>query len=203
MRSQTTETLLGRPLDETVTKSILQSTIALLQEIGFDDISIALVAKRAGCGRGAVYRRWKGKTELIVDAFGHRPVPHIELSGSPEQNLSAAIDAAIDEFAEHKVYMSGFVSAMREHPELKARYQSAMVQPMLDLLMRQIVSIIGEEHAALPLLAETVPGVLLHRLLISGVPIDRDAINESFLLVVRTLASKRPKINQPTSSKGL
>ena len=203
MRSQTTETLLGRPLDETVTKSILQSTIALLQEIGFDDISIALVAKRAGCGRGAVYRRWKGKTELIVDAFGHRPVPLIELSGSPEQNLSAAIDAAIDEFAEHKVYMSGFVSAMREHPELKARYQSAMVRPMLDLLMRQIVSIIGEEHTALPLLAETVPGVLLHRLLISGVPIDREAIKESFLLVVQTLASTRPKIYRSTSSKGL
>ena len=189
MRSQTSESLLGRPLDEVVTESILQATIALLQEIGFDDISIALVAKRAGCGRGAVYRRWKGKTELIVDAFGRRPVPHIELSGSPEQNLAAAIDAAIDEFAEHKVYMSGFVSAMREHPELKARYQSAMVQPMLDLLMRQIANIIGKEHTALPLLAEAVPGVLLHRLLISGVPIDRDEIKESFLLIIKTLGA--------------
>ena len=201
MRSRTTENLLGRPLDETVTDSILQSTIALLQEIGFDDISIALVAKKAGCGRGAVYRRWKGKTELIVDAFGHRPAPHIDLSGSPEQNLRAAIDAAIDEFAEHKVYMSGFVSAMREHPELKARYQSAMVRPMLDLLMRQIADMIGEEHSALPLLAESVPGVLLHRLLISGVSIDHNEINEAFLLVVKTLASTQQEVNRLTSPK--
>ena len=192
MRSQTSESLLGRPLDEVVTESILQATIALLQEIGFDDISIALVAKRAGCGRGAVYRRWKSKTELIVDAFGRRPVPLIELSGSAEQNLAAAIDAAIDEFAEHKVYMSGFVSAMREHPELKARYQSAMVQPMLDLLMSQIANIIGKEHTALPLLAEAVPGVLLHRLLISGVPINREEIKESFQLIIKTLGASHP-----------
>jgi AcrR family transcriptional regulator len=59
----------GRPRSEEARKAILQSTLELLKESGFTDLSIESIAAHAGVGKATVYRWWPNKAALVVDAF--------------------------------------------------------------------------------------------------------------------------------------
>ena len=59
----------GRPRSEQARKAILQSTLDLLKQVGFSDLSIEAIAARAGVGKATVYRWWPNKAALVIDAF--------------------------------------------------------------------------------------------------------------------------------------
>jgi len=58
----------GRPRDAQAERAILQATVELLSEVGFNQLSIEAVAARAGVGKPTIYRRWPSKPELVLDA---------------------------------------------------------------------------------------------------------------------------------------
>jgi AcrR family transcriptional regulator len=59
----------GRPRSEEARVAILRSTLKLLGENGFTDLSIEGVAAHANVGKATVYRWWPNKAALITDAF--------------------------------------------------------------------------------------------------------------------------------------
>ena len=59
----------GRPRSEPARVAILRSTLKLLGENGFSDLSIEGVAAHADVGKATVYRWWPNKAALITDAF--------------------------------------------------------------------------------------------------------------------------------------
>src|SRR6202158_6440145 len=59
----------GRPRSERARVSILRSTLELLAQKGFSELTIEAVAAHAGVGKATVYRWWPDKAALIVDAF--------------------------------------------------------------------------------------------------------------------------------------
>ncbi|AWI58387.1 TetR/AcrR family transcriptional regulator [Sinorhizobium fredii] len=48
---------------------VCEATIETLCEIGFDRLSLATVAERAGISRGAITHHFKTKTDILVGAF--------------------------------------------------------------------------------------------------------------------------------------
>jgi AcrR family transcriptional regulator len=56
----------GRPRDAQLDAAIAAATIALLQERGYNGLSIKAVAERAGTTTPAVYRRWPSKADLVL-----------------------------------------------------------------------------------------------------------------------------------------
>ncbi len=59
----------GRPRSEQARTAILQSTLDLLKEVGFNELSIESIAARAEVGKATVYRWWPNKAALVIDAF--------------------------------------------------------------------------------------------------------------------------------------
>ncbi|MFZ0957360.1 MAG: TetR/AcrR family transcriptional regulator [Candidatus Sulfotelmatobacter sp.] len=59
----------GRPRSEHARLAILHSTLKLLGENGFSDLTIEAVAAHANVGKATVYRWWPNKAVLIADAF--------------------------------------------------------------------------------------------------------------------------------------
>jgi AcrR family transcriptional regulator len=59
----------GRPRSTRSYQAILQATLELLAEVGFDAMSIDAIAARAGVGKTTIYRRYSGKAELVADAI--------------------------------------------------------------------------------------------------------------------------------------
>lgn len=59
----------GRPRSEESRVSILRSTLKLLQETGFPQLSIEAIAADAAVSKATVYRWWPTKAALVADAF--------------------------------------------------------------------------------------------------------------------------------------
>ena len=59
----------GRPRSEKARKAVIRSTLALLKQTGFHELSVEAVAAHAGVGKATVYRWWANKGELVIDAF--------------------------------------------------------------------------------------------------------------------------------------
>ena len=56
----------GRPRDRQADGAILAATRELLEEVGFEQLTVTDVAARAGVGRPTVYRRYPSKEALIA-----------------------------------------------------------------------------------------------------------------------------------------
>ncbi|HET7035203.1 MAG TPA: TetR/AcrR family transcriptional regulator [Thermomicrobiaceae bacterium] len=59
----------GRPRSRAAQQAILDATLELLAESGFEGMSVEAVAERAGVGKATIYRRWKSKQELVAAAL--------------------------------------------------------------------------------------------------------------------------------------
>jgi AcrR family transcriptional regulator len=59
----------GRPRRASAGTAIVDATLELLAERGFQAATIEAIAKRAGVGRNTIYRRWSSKEVLIADAL--------------------------------------------------------------------------------------------------------------------------------------
>src|SRR6266542_1733281 len=69
----------GRPRSEQAEQAIIEATLDLFAEQGFEGVCVEAVAARAGVGKATIYRRWPNKEELIIDAVASMkgPVPPI------------------------------------------------------------------------------------------------------------------------------
>src|SRR5687767_7593273 len=59
----------GRPQDPEVTRAILDAVLRLIATEGFARTSMEAIAREAGVGKPAVYRRFRTKAELVAAAF--------------------------------------------------------------------------------------------------------------------------------------
>ena len=59
----------GRPRSKTSQDAILEAAFALLEERGYAGLAFDAVAERAGVGKTTIYRWWKSRAELAVEAF--------------------------------------------------------------------------------------------------------------------------------------
>lgn len=59
----------GRPRSAQSHQAMLQATLELLAEVGFEAMSIEAIASRAGVGKTTIYRRYNSKAELVADAI--------------------------------------------------------------------------------------------------------------------------------------
>lgn len=59
----------GRPVDDGLTIRLLEVTVQLLADRGFDRLKIDTVASRAQAGKAGIYRRWDNIAVLAGDAL--------------------------------------------------------------------------------------------------------------------------------------
>jgi len=86
----------GRARNPHTHQAILDATVALLAEIGYQELSIERVASRAGVGKATIYRWWNSKSALVIEAMAHgMPLAEVPRTGDPRTDLRATIEAAL------------------------------------------------------------------------------------------------------------
>jgi AcrR family transcriptional regulator len=70
---------MGRPRSESSRDAILDAAFRILIARGYAGFAIEAVAAEAGAGKTTVYRWWKTKAELAVDAFLHATTNELSL----------------------------------------------------------------------------------------------------------------------------
>jgi AcrR family transcriptional regulator len=90
----------GRPRSEQAHSAILRSTLKLLGQNGFSELTIESVAARAGVGKATVYRWWPNKAALIADAFASSTTRklHFPDTGSVRADMSQQMHQVIKIF---------------------------------------------------------------------------------------------------------
>lgn len=69
---------LGRPRDLSKDKAVLAATRRLLAEVGYQQTTVAAIARKAEVNTPAIYRRWPSREALIEEAVhgtGGHPLP--------------------------------------------------------------------------------------------------------------------------------
>jgi len=126
----------GRPRDDSRDVAILTAALEALAEVGYDRLTMDMVARRAHAGKGALYRRWPSKADLVIDAVKvgstRLDVPD---TGSLAGDLKVLADAATEVMGNHQRFllMAGLATAASRDPEL-ARVLARQMGPREDVL---------------------------------------------------------------------
>ena len=104
-----------------VTERLLDAAVEVFAQRGFEAARVAEIARRAGLTTGAIYARWTGKREMIVDAVGYSVARCVlapeTLAAMPDEELLAALVADLgssDRARVREVMLEAFVSARRD-----------------------------------------------------------------------------------------
>ncbi|MFF9012044.1 TetR/AcrR family transcriptional regulator [Streptomyces sp. NPDC014870] len=128
----------GRPRDPRSHEAIVGAVTELVTEVGYAATSIGAVAARAGVGKDTVYRRWRGKPELVFEAVftttDHAPVPD---TGTLAGDLTALLRGLVDEFQAPAAAaaLPGLLADFAADPVLKARIRSDFLAPAKERLL--------------------------------------------------------------------
>jgi AcrR family transcriptional regulator len=80
----------GRPRDPRLDDALLEAGLAVFLESGYAGASLTEIARRAGVGTPAIYRRWPTKADLAIAIIEHVAEPEpIPDSGSIRDDLVA------------------------------------------------------------------------------------------------------------------
>ena len=112
-----------------VDQAILEATIELLAEVGYDRTSIDAVAARAGVSKPTIYRRWpEGKEQLVSVAVAQckEDEPLID-TGSLRGDLVASIEHMIAGMRENAQLAAGLTQRLRESPQLAQVFRDQIV----------------------------------------------------------------------------
>src|SRR4051794_1149166 len=126
---------LGRKRDLTRDPEILEATLQILAETGYDGMTIDMVATRAKAGKATLYRRWASKSELVIDAVACMKSADIDFDALPDTGtlrgdlLAMVKPHTIEESARKLQVMAGLVSMLSRHPELADAVRDAVMGP--------------------------------------------------------------------------
>ncbi|WP_448006049.1 TetR/AcrR family transcriptional regulator [Agromyces bauzanensis] len=153
--------------------AILGAALQLFIEEGPEGATIERIAARAGVTRPTVYRRWKDRDALLVDAIARvreraeRPLVHAATT-SVEDVLEWMTEAIPKELAQpaSRNLLARLIGAAPDRPELLERYWTEVLGPRwsaFGVLMEQ--SSRGSASDA-TLLSDVVAGALAWRVLV-------------------------------------
>ncbi len=191
----------GRPPDPTREAAILQAALEGLAEHGYDRLTMDEIAARAHAGKGALYRRWSSKAELVVDAAiawrsARTPIA-LPDTGSVRGDLDGAL-ATMRELDEQDQpvfgVVLGLVTAAQRDPELAALIDSKLLEVPRRAL-REVFDR-GVKRGEIPpdrdlsLVPDMILGLNFVRS-VTGKPLDRRFVRRVFDDVVLPLALGR------------
>ena len=156
-------------------QEILGATLEVLAEVGYDLLTMDAVATRAKASKATLYRRWRGKPELVVAAvtYHHSTTTTVPDTGTLRGDLLAAYcgSGGIDDPRAQAV-LAAVVTAMGRDPEFAEVYRRDFIGPKVaaSRTIYERARQRGEVHpdVDLTILAPSLAGIVLHRAFLLG-----------------------------------
>ena len=154
-------------------QEILDATITVLAEVGYDKLTMDAVATEAKASKATLYRRWSSKPELVVDAVcSHKEHPAVPDTGTLRGDMLAAYCGLGGVDPRAMAVIAAVVIAMSRDEEFASIYRRDFIGPK-QAAMRQVLERARErgevrDDVDLDLLAPALPGIVLHRVFLLG-----------------------------------
>lgn len=172
----------GRALE----KAILSATIEELAEVGYARLTMEGVALRAQTGKAALYRRWPGRAELVVDACAAGDISDIAdeeppNTGALRTDVLAVLHHAAEHLAGHRgEVLRGLIADLMRDPEfahlVRERVRSAGPGAIRTVLQRAVGRGEVDEWLLASPRVNVAADLLRNHYLLYGAPIPEDVI---------------------------
>jgi AcrR family transcriptional regulator len=162
---------------------ILDATVDLLMEVGYDRLTMDAVAKEARASKATLYRRWESKASLVVEALARaKSAPHLD-----EHDTGPLRGDLLSTFCGHQGLsgaatgvLGSVITAVSTDPEFAERFRETFIAPKM-AVSRGIYRRAQERGEIDPdldleIIVPALAGILLHRAFIMGAPIDDTTI---------------------------
>jgi AcrR family transcriptional regulator len=182
----------GRPRSEQAHSAILRSTLKLLGQNGFSELTIESVAARAGVGKATVYRWWPSKAALIADAFASSTTRklHFPDTGSVRADMSQQMHQVIKIFNSRRGrIVSAILGGGQSDRDLIAAFRERFLWPRrreaYATLKRGILRGELRKDVDMDLLLDSLYGPIYMRFLIRHDKLTPDFVDSLCELVLR------------------
>jgi AcrR family transcriptional regulator len=132
----------GRPRSAQAHKAILEATLELLAQEGFQGLSIEDIAARAGVGKTTIYRRWSSKDELVIDAIHEVQVDLSTVdTGNFRNDLVTLFKSAYKGLMTHPLLpqlVLRLISEFQANPEIFQVFLTQLLIPRIQRFMYMI-----------------------------------------------------------------
>lgn len=166
----------GRPRSERAHKAILDATLRLLAEVGYERLTVGEVAAVAGVGKATIYRRWASKAPLVIESFSRLPLLLPPDAGSVVDDLTALLRsfANILETTPLARVLPILAAECIHDPELSKLLVPAIRarrEPLIEVLRRAVSRQELPPDLDLEAAADVVVGPLMTRLCFTNDPV--------------------------------
>jgi AcrR family transcriptional regulator len=155
---------------------ILEATLELLLEVGYDRLTMDAVAKQAKASKATLYRRWESKPALVIDALikaKDMPDPEPIDTGSLRGDLIATFCGKHGmTHSRASSVMGALITAVSTDQEFAERFRADFVAPKMAATQAIYDRAVerGEipAHVDVEILGPALAGVVLHRMYVLG-----------------------------------
>lgn len=186
-------------------QELLEATLAVLAETGYDRLTMDAVAARARASKATLYRRWSSKASLVIEALcsvkdSDQSVPD---QGSLRDDLVASFcsEGSITN-PEQLALFSSVLTAMVRDPEFAEAFRRDVLGPKI--ATQRVVYDRARERGELrgdvdvALIGPALPGILLHRFFVLGEVPDRAAVERVVDHIILPAVTARPAPSEGT-----
>lgn len=165
-------------------EEILDATVAVVAELGYDRLTMDAVATAAKASKATLYRRWSTKADLVVDAISRAkgcPMPEDVDTGSLRGDLismSCGDGGFTDEMPMSVI--AGLITALHRDADLQKAFRERFLAPRLEVTRKVFERAVERGEIApgvdIELLSTTLPAVIVHHAYVLGIPPTDDLI---------------------------
>jgi AcrR family transcriptional regulator len=200
---------LGRPRDARADRAILEATRELIAEVGVYGFRTDDVAARARVGKGAIYRRYRSKDELVTAAVAALVDKEIAVpdTGSTRADLLILMREAVALYRGSAAgrLMPNLIGAMAEKPDLARAVRDGFLASrrgaLSEVLRRGVERGDLRPDLDVELALDVLGGPLFYRLLVTGGPLDEHLAEGVADLILRGFAPDHPCPMKPRTAR--
>jgi AcrR family transcriptional regulator len=192
----------GRPRCDATTKAILAAARSLFERSNLRAMTIEAIAKEAGVGKATIYRWWKSKTELVMDACFEDLLPKLDYgtTGSPACIIAEQVVRVIEAY-------SGTNGRMVAQLLAEAQYDPAIARNFLDAYLSRRHCVlhgllkqcgITDENEQ-DVIAEQIYSPIFFRLLMGHAPLDDTFAKNTQAFVIQRIQAAQNHISSDAS----
>jgi AcrR family transcriptional regulator len=176
----------GRPVDASPWSpreaELLAVTLQLLQENGYDRLTLDAVATTAQASKATVYRRWPTKAELVLAAFidGVRQSAVPPDTGTLRGDLLALGEIILEQTHQHSGTIRAVLVEVSNNPALNEAMQHEFIDQRKALLVYVLQQAVNRGEIADAAISDelwdVLPGYLIFRSIIQNRPPSTDTV---------------------------
>jgi AcrR family transcriptional regulator len=194
----------GRPRSSEADRAIQRAALDLLLEEGYEGLTMAGVAQRAGVSTATLYRRYQSKEDLVVGAVASlKEADEPAETGRLADDIRAMAAEGCATFEqEGGRLIKSLIGEVQRNPELADALRRHILDHRREKARRLIDAAVERGEIPPPPDAEValdmIGGPFVFRALVTGEPLDAEFAENVATMALRMLGAKEPAGPEPS-----